>query len=130
MLMIRSRCSLWKISTMSLALRSAAYQSNTFKKRCDDDDAAVRINPRVSLDMRKGSGKGKPRRPSRRNGGANKHYRVNVGHLTRIFPVPQRTMAPNTPSRSASLAAHQLAPPGSCNHHRLLTVAHDEDRRN
>jgi hypothetical protein len=63
--MIRNRCALRKIPTMSLTLRSAAYQSNTFKKGCDDDDAATRTNPRVSPDMRKGSGKGKPQRPSR-----------------------------------------------------------------
>jgi hypothetical protein len=59
-LMIRNRCALRRIPTTSLALRSAAYQSNTFKKGCVDDDAAARTDPRVSPDMRKGSGKGKP----------------------------------------------------------------------
>jgi hypothetical protein len=39
------------------------------------------------------------------------------------FSRPPKNHDPDTPSRSANLAAHQLAPPRSCNHHCRLTVA-------
>jgi hypothetical protein len=120
--MIRHRCALRRIPTTNLALRSAAYQSNTFKKGCDDDDAAARTNPRVSPGMREGCGEGGTQRPPRRNGGARRRHRVGVGNPTGISPNPQRTTTPDTPSRSAHLTTHHLAPPRSWSHYRRLTV--------
>jgi hypothetical protein len=120
--MIRHRCALRRIPTTNLALRSATYQSNTFKKGCDDDDAAARTNPRVSPGMREGCGEGGTQRPPRRNGGARRRHRVGVGTPTGISPNPQRTTTPDAPSRSAHLTTHQLAPPRSWSHYRRLTM--------
>jgi hypothetical protein len=121
-MMIRNRCALRKIPTTLLALCSSAYQASTFKKGCDDADAAARINlgfPPVRGEARK---KGYTRCPSRRNGGAHGRHRIDAGLPTGISPAPQKNRAPDTPSHSTKLAAHQLAPPRSCNHHRCLTV--------
>jgi hypothetical protein len=122
-LMIRNRCTLRKIPTTSLALRSAAYQSNTFKKGCDDDDAASRTNPRVSSVCGRGVGRGNPDALQERNDGARGRHIIGVGHPTRISPNPQRTTTPDAPSRYANITTHQVAPPWSWSHYRCLIVA-------
>jgi hypothetical protein len=96
--------------------------SNIFKNGFDDDDAAARTGPRVSSGTRTGMGKGYTHRPSRRDGGTHGRHCVGVSHSTRISPDPQKTMTSEAPSCSTKLAAHQLAPPRSCNHRRCLIV--------
>jgi hypothetical protein len=65
--------------------------------------------------------KGYTRCPSRRNGRAHGRHCIGAGLPTRISPGPQKNHAPEAPSHSTKLAAHQLAPPRSCNHHRRVT---------
>jgi hypothetical protein len=66
--------------------------------------------------------KGYKRCPSRRNGGTHGRHRIGAGLPTRISPDPQKNHAPDAPSHSTKFAAHQFAPPRSCNHHRCLTL--------
>jgi hypothetical protein len=116
---IRNQCALRRIPTMLLALWSTAYQASTFKKGCNDDDAA---GPRVSLVHGGTRKRGYTRCPSRRNGGTHGRHRIRAGLPTGISPDPQKNHDPDAPSHSTKLAAHQLAPPRSCNHHCHLTV--------
>jgi hypothetical protein len=47
---------------------------------------------------------------------------IGASLSTGISPNPQEKHAPDAPSHSTKLAAHQLAPPRSCNHQRRLTM--------
>jgi hypothetical protein len=99
--------------------------SNTFKKGCDDDDAAARSEPRVSPGTRKD-------RENRASPDALQEGRVAPAGVTAsvsaeptgISPDP-RSPALDAPSCSTTLAAHHLTPPRPCKHHRRLTVTNE-----
>jgi hypothetical protein len=111
-MMIRNCCALWRIPTTLLALCSSAYQARTFKKGCDNVDAAARTGPRVFPGTRRGTEKkGYTRCPSRRSGGAHGRHRIGAGLPTGISADPQKNYALDTPSYSTKLTAHRLAPP-------------------
>jgi hypothetical protein len=85
--------------------------SSTFKKQCDDDDAAAQTDTRVSPGMRRGVGKRCIRRPSRRNDGAHRRHRIDAGRPTGISPYPQKTTTPTLHR------APPNSPPTNSRHH-------------
>jgi hypothetical protein len=122
-MMIRNRCALRRIPTTLLALCSSAYQASTFKKGCDDVDAAARTKPRVSPGTRRGAEERDTPDALQEGMAAPLGVTASVPAFRQGFLLtPKKNHAPDTPSHSTKLAAHQLAPPRSCNHHRRLTV--------
>jgi hypothetical protein len=122
-MMIRNRCALRIIPTTLLALCSSAYQASTFRKECDDVDAAAQTDPRVSPGTRRGAEKRGTPNALQEGMAAPKGVLASVSACRQGFLLtPKKNHAPDAPLHSTKLATHQLAPPRSCNHHRHLTI--------
>ena len=104
---------------------SCRVPSTTFKKECDDDDAAARTNPRISPGTRRvEGGEGHPT-PFKKDGGARRRHRVGAGKTRHGFLPTSRAHHPGPTFGSTTPAAHQHAPAQSRGHRRRLTTANE-----
>ena len=89
---------------------SCRVPSTTFKKECDDDDAAARTSPRISPGTRRvEGGEGHPT-PFKKDGGARRRHRVGAGKTRHGFLPTSRAHHPGPTFGSTTPAAHQHAP--------------------
>ena len=85
--------------------------SNTFRKDCDDDDAAARTNPRISPGTRREAGERYSRRPSRR-------LMAPAGVTASVPGGPERDFAlPLIPTTQDQPAAPPRQPPTNLRYH-------------
>jgi hypothetical protein len=101
-----------KNSHHALSTPKRRIPRSTFKKGCDNEDAAVQIGPRVSPGTHRGVEKG---RPSRRKSDTHRRHRVGAGHPTRISTNPQKTTTRDAAPNSSSA--------NSCHHDHTITAA-------
>jgi hypothetical protein len=131
--MIRNRCALRKIPTTSLALRSAAYQGSTFKKGCDDDDAAARTSLGFPPVCGREVGRGNPDAPQE-GMVAPASVTASVSAVDKEFSRPPKSHGPGhsvmlrQPRRPPTRATTVTQPPPP-SHRDPLTKTDETDRK-
>jgi hypothetical protein len=108
-MMIRNRCAFRRIPTTLLALCSSAYQASTFKKECDDVDAAARTKPRVSPSTRRGAEKRGTPDALQEGMAAPMGVTASVSAFRQGF-----LLTPKKPRPRHSIALHQTRRPPAC----------------
>ena len=102
---------------------SCRVPRTTFKKECNDDDAAARTSPRISPGTRRVEGGEVHPTPFKKDGGAHRRHRIGAGKTRHGFLPTSRAHHPGPTFGSTTPTAHQHAPTITNNHQDTAVVS-------